>query len=102
VVLQDIFSKLALGRIKNIPQLDDEIRRIQTQFEDARQNVERDYSKNREKVMRKTQAGTRLDELIAELDADKEKKLAGLRAREAQQLEPLEKQRQVLKDLVGR
>lgn len=101
-LLQDTFSKLALGRIKNIPQLDDEIRRIRMQFEDARANVERDYAKSRERIMRKTPAGTRLDELIAQLDEDKEKKLAGLRAREAQQLEPLEKQRQVLKDLVGR
>jgi hypothetical protein len=98
-MLHERFDQLATGKIPSIPQIDREIEKIRRSIGEKKKAVEAEYSRNRERLMKKTPAGDRLDAAIGSLDEQRNARLASLEAQEAQAVEPLERQKNMLQEL---
>jgi hypothetical protein len=101
-MLHERFDQLATGKIPSIPELDRSIEKIRRSISEKKKAVEADYNRERERLMKKTPAGDKLDAAIGRIEETKNLQLASLEAQEAQAVEPLEKQKNTLQELRGR
>ncbi len=99
-ILHDSFEQLATGKTKNIPELDKDIGRIRASIAEKRLRYENEYQRERERILKKVPAGDRQDKALIELDQLKESRMTVLKAGETMALDPLVKQRDLLKDLL--
>ncbi len=101
-VLHGSFNQLAMGQTKNIPDMERSIRQIRAESAEKRSTIDREYARNREKLLKKTPAGDRLDKALAQLDQQRKQRLQELTSQETAAVEPLDKQIKILKDLASR
>lgn len=99
-VLHDNFSQLAQGKASSIPQLEKEIGQVKASIVEQRQRAESEYQRERERALKKVPAGDKQDKALADAEEKRNERLAQLRSREEAALEPLIKQRDILKDLL--
>ncbi len=99
-VLHENFERLAYGKIKNIPELDHDIEQIKSRFAQRRQQIDANYQQQRDRVLRKVPAGNRQDNAISELTSDRDIQLAEARKQEEAAVGSLQKQRDVLAELL--
>lgn len=98
-MLHERFDDLATGKILSIPQIDGQIDKIRKGVADKKAAVETDYNRQRERLMKRTPAGARLDQALAKITEARNQQLSALEAQEAQAVEPLEKQKNTLQEL---
>ena len=98
-MLHERFDQLATGKIPPIPDLDREIDKIRRGIAERKRATEAEFSKERERLMKRTPAGDRLDQAIARIEETRNLRLSSLEAQEAQAVEPLEKQKNMLQEL---
>ncbi len=98
-MLHERFDQLATGKLPAIPELDHEIDRIRRGIAEKKKVAESDYSKERERLTKKTPAGDKLDQAVARIEETRNLRLSSLEAQEAQAVEPLEKQKNMLQEL---
>jgi hypothetical protein len=98
-MLHERFDQLATGKIPSIPELDREIEKIRRAVGEKKKAAELEYNTQRERLMKKTPAGDRLDQAIARLEETRNQRLSALEAQEAQDVDPLDKQKNMLQEL---
>jgi len=98
-MLHERFDQLATGKIPAIPELDRAIDKIRRGISEKKRATEAEYAKERERLMKKTPAGDRLDQAIARVEETRNLRMSSLAAQEAQAVEPLEKQKNMLQEL---
>lgn len=101
-VLQENFEGLATGKKKNIPQIDKDISAVRAKFQDEREDVESDFRRDKEKLLKRIPAGAKQDEGLQKLMEKKEEELEKLKGKEKTAIEPLLEEKEILKALVAR
>jgi hypothetical protein len=98
-MLHERFDQLATGKIPPIPELDSEIDKIRRVVGEKKKAADADFSRERERFMKRTPAGDKLDQAIARIEETRNQRLSALEAQEAKDVEPLEKQKNMLQEL---
>jgi len=100
--LQDMFAKLAWGKMRNIPQIQNKIGPIKKKYAAERKKVQSSYRRQKLNVKKKISPGNKLDLSLKRLDDDKEAKLQKIAAREKAALKPLLEELKTLKEMMGK
>lgn len=101
-LLHDTFNKLASGEIDNMPEIDKKIKAIHDDMAAKRAEVNTEFQKSREKLLKKHSAGDKLDKMLASLEKKRAERIASIKIQEEAASEGLLKQKQVLKSLSAR
>lgn len=101
-ILQENFYRMAKGEQKTLPQLEAEIRPIRASYARRKKQAEEDYLKKKEALLRKEPPGDKLDRALEALSNAHASTAASLERAEQAALEPLLKQVELIKDLMGR
>lgn len=99
ILIQTTFYDLAIGKAKNLPELEREIKLVRDGFAIRRRDLDEEFSDKRESILRKVSID-QLDQVLSRLDDEKSKRLESLNAQENEVLSPLIKQQQTLKQLL--
>ncbi len=102
VVLHDSFEQLATGKLDNIPELNRKIAQAQSSINQERDRIRKTHDRAREQIMKRVPAGNKQDAALEEADAKFAAQTEDLKKQEASVVNPLVKQRDLLKDLVSR
>jgi hypothetical protein len=101
-LLQDNFSQLATGKMPSLPYIDNQLSQIQAEYAQKKKAVEAEYIKSKDKLIRKIPAGTKLDHAVERLENEKKQQLEELTSAEAARSETPQKEKTLLKELLGR
>jgi|GEM_PF-5913741 len=101
VVFSDVFSKLANGKVRTLPQIESAMRPIKARYESERRKVESSAMKKKEASLKKMAPGDRLDFALSEIEQEKEDLLESIQNREETELEPIRKERETLINMMG-
>ncbi|MCG3205457.1 MAG: hypothetical protein KCHDKBKB_02178 [Elusimicrobia bacterium] len=99
-ILHEKFSQLALGKGKTIPELEKRISEIKVKSIEARRQIESEYQRDREKILRRTPAGNAQDKALGNLEDVKDSRLRSIVNREESDLAPLVTQLNILNELI--
>lgn len=100
-LVRGTFTKLAEGKIRNIPQLRKLIDPIRQKAKQDRAREERYILSRREKILKSIRPGDKQDRALANLKEEKQRKLQAINAREKKRLRPLLEELQTLREMMG-
>jgi len=75
MLIRETFNSLAYGKIRNIPQIEKEIKKIKSRAEAQRQKARKYYTSRRENLLQKAFPGDKLDRSLAKLDEEVEQQI---------------------------
>ena len=88
VLVQDTLNNLAYGKIRNIPQIEKDIKQVKAEAERKRQKVKRYFSSRRENLLKKAPPGDKLDRSLEKLNQEVDKRMSDIAAVESRKLKP--------------
>lgn len=100
-ILHDVFDQLANGKMKNLRGIEEQIREAKSRATERKRRSDREYVEERERLLKKTPAGDRLDRALEDLEYRKVQRDGDIREQERIDLEKFEKQRKMIRDLLA-
>lgn len=100
-ILHDVFEQLAMGKMKNLKGIEEQLREVKSTSSEQRRRVVRETAEERERLLKKYPAGDRLDRALEDLEYRKVQREGDIREQERIDSEKLEKQQKLIKDLLA-
>lgn len=101
-LLYEVFSQLASGKMKNLNDMENEMREVRSSLTLMKKKLENDYVQERERLMKKYPAGDKLDRALEDLEYKRVQNDSNLKTEQSTQLEKLESQKKRIQDLMSR
>jgi hypothetical protein len=98
--LQETYFQLAKGKLMTLPELEKTMKPIREEAAARKKQVQADFVRSREGLIKKIPAGDRLDRAVEKLEAERDARLADVENWMNTRLEPYIKQQQIHEDLM--
>ena len=99
-MVQDLYEKLATGKMRSLPAIDREIQGKQAEMDRQKSAVQARFTRDRERLLKRVRPGDQQDDALAELDEQRDKRLAQVEADYASAVEGLRKEKETLEQLL--
>jgi hypothetical protein len=100
-LLRDVFGQMASGKIRNLVDTEDELRKLKSDSAARRKRLEQEFADDRERLMKKSSSGNKLDRALEDLEYRKVQTLGAAKDQDNAEIEKREKQIKMIKDLLA-
>lgn len=100
-LLRDVFSQMASGKMSSMVDMEDRLTKLKNNKVLRRDRIEQEFAAKREKLMKKNASGNEMDQELEDLEYEKIQALGEAKAKDDAEIDKLEKQIKIIKELLA-